>query len=347
MRSRRSVAALVALLALAGCSSDADPADPADPASSGSDQGDLVEVPGVLVSGDSAAISPTGSRVAVPCDGAICVWFADGGFSQRWEGGSVVAWSNRGDVIATDRVDGETVSLVLVDVESGDERDSVEAYSAADVQDAPGAGFADVAFAPDAESVAAVGGDGVVRIWSVSDLDAEVEISAADALAVAFSPDSTRVAVASSSGPVGLYDTTTGEQVGELDGPPQGDVAWSADGARIATASFALDGEAATTIWDADSLEVEATLPRAAYRLAFTPAADALVLSEKEQTDVLMWTWTDGDDFVRDLSGATDVPRAVLVSPDGSQVFAVSPRDGVLAWDVAGDGVTTFDEPEG
>lgn len=333
--------ALVALLALAACSDD----DPADPGTGGSGDGDLVEVPGVTVSGDSAAISPVGSRIAVPCDGQLCVWTADdGAFHDTWEGGSVVAWSNRADVLATDRVDGGTVSLVLVDAESGDERDSVEAYSTEVVEDDPGAGLVDVAFAPDAESVAAVGSDGVVRIWSATDLDEELEIATTGAIALAFSPDADRVAVASSDGPVAIYDTATGEQVGELDSPPQGAVAWSRDGAAIATASLALDDEAATTIWDAGTLESGATLARPAYRLAFTPAADALVLSEKEQTDVLVWTWADDD--VRILSGATDVPRAVLVAPNGSRTFAVSPRDGVLSWDTASGDVTTFDEPE-
>ena len=353
MRSRRTAVALVSLLALAGCSAD-DPADPAgapDSATGGSGEGDVIEVPGVALSGDSAAISPTGSRIAVPCDGRLCVWTtADGALSDVWEGGSVVAWSNRADVLATDRVDGPSVSLVLVDAESGEERDAVEAYTAEEDLDAPGAGFADVAFAPDAESVAAAGADGVVRIWSVAGLADEVEIATTDATALAFSADAARIAVASSSAPVRVYDTTSGEQVGELDAPPQGDVAWSQDGAHLATASFALDADAATTVWDADSLEAEATLPRAAYRLAFTAVSDALVLSEKEQTGVAVWTWADEDDFVRVLTGALDVPRAVLAAPDGVQVLAVSPRDGVLAWDLsdttADNAPTTFDAPE-
>lgn len=341
MRSARASVVLAVVLALAACTAGG---DPADPATGGPDEGEVVEVPGVALVGDSAAISPVGSRLVVPCDGQLCVWMSDdGAFVGRWEGGSVVAWSNRADVVATDRVDGETVRLVLVDAESGEERDSVEAYSADVVEDGTGAGFADVAFAPDAESVAAVGGDGVVRLWSASDLGEDLELATTDAVALAFSPDASRVAVASSSGPVGIYETGTGAQVGELDGPPQGAVAWSRDGAAIATASFALDDAAATTIWDADTLEVEATLPRAAYRLTFMPASDALVMSEKEQTDVVVWDWADDD--VRTLGGATDVPRAVLVAPNGTRIYAVSPRDGVLSWDAAGGEATTFEKP--
>ena len=64
----------------------------------------------------------------------------------------------------------------------------------------------------------------------------------------------------------------------------------------------------------------------------------------KDEPDVRVWDWRTDD--VRSLAGATDTPRAVLVAPDGSRVYAVSPRDGVLAWPAAGGEATTFEKPE-
>jgi len=235
---------------------------------------------------------------------------------------------------------------VVLDAATGDEVTSAAAYESDVVQDASSEGFLDLAFSADGETVAGVGADGVVRLWPVDDPGGLVEVDPeGDApVAVAFAPDDASIAIASSDAAVAVHDVRTGEVIGSLGGAPQGDVAWSADGSWIAGASFAFDDEATTTIWDAASRGVAATLPRAGDHVAFTPKSDALVLSEKKQRDVVRWTWADDD--VRTLAGATDDPRAVLVAPDGARVYAVSPKDGVLAWDAAGGKPVIFDAPE-
>ena len=339
MSFRGPVAAvLVALLTLSACSAGEEPERPLG----GSADGDVSEVPGVLLTGDSAALSPDGSHLAVPCDGRLCVWStADGSLTDQWQGGGVVAWSAAG-LIATDRVVGGTVSVVVLDATTGEETDTADAYEVEDVQDGPDDGLRDLAFSADGETLAGVGADGVVRLWPVGDLSDVVEVDPeGDApVALAFSPDGSRVAIASSDVPVAVHDARTGERLGALDGAPQGDVAWSGDGAWIAGASFADDDAAATTVWDADSLAVEATLPRAGHRVAFTPTSDTLVLSEKDELDLVVWSWSDDD--VVTLAGATDVPRAVLAA--GSGLYAVSPRDGVVEWGARGQ-VRIFDRP--
>jgi WD40 repeat protein len=338
--SRSGLGVAATVLLLAGCTSAADP----DPGAEDAGVGEVVEVPGVVVDGDSAALSPDGARIAVPCDGSICVWrTADGALVDTFDGGAVVAWSPDGETLATDLVQGGVVSVVLLDARTGEEQGTYAAYTSEEAQDAPGEGLLDVAFAPDGAFVAGVGADGLVRLFSLTDPSHVVPVDPPGEapVAVAWSPDRAEVAVASSDAPTAIFDVDSGKELAVLGTAPQGDVAWSADGAVIATASFALDDDAATTVWDAGSGDVEATLPRAGYRLAFS-GRDALVLSEKNEPGVLVWTWADDD--VRTLEGATDDPRTVLVSPD-SRIMAVSPRDGVLAWQAAGGEPTTFDEP--
>jgi WD40 repeat protein len=332
MRARLAAVALVAL-AFAGCS-DETPTDGGN--------GDLVQVPGAFLNPDSAAVSPDGARLAVPCDGQICIWdTADGTLAGTLDGGSVVAGSR--DLLATDRIDGGTVSLVLLSAKDGAEQSVTAAYETEVVQDAPGDGFQDLAFSPDGETVTGVGGDGVVRLWSVTDPSEVLELDVDAAVAVAYSPEGSRIAVASSDGPVTLHDADSGDEVGSLDTDPQGAVAWSADGSSIATASFALDDEAATTIWDAESLTAVAELPRAGDELAFGPMSESLALTEKNEPMVLVWAWTSDD--VIELAGAEGDPRAVLWAPEGALVYAVSAQDGVLAWDLnAGGDPTRFEK---
>ncbi len=343
MRRRWSAVAGAGLLVLAmgACS-----ADPAPEPEGGVASGELDRIEGTLVHPDSAALSPDGSRLAVPCDGSICVWDTAGGdLVDTWDGGSVVAWSPGGRLLATDDVEGETVSVVLLDDATGAEKQVFPAFGTDVVQDQPGGGVLDLAFSPQGDTLAGVGPDGTVRAWPVNDPGKGLEMALAGQkpVAVAFSPDGSRLAVASADAPVTLHDPATGKQVATLDGEPQGAVAWSEDGASLATASFALDDNAETTIWDAVALTPLARLARAGDEIAFASSSGRLALSVKNETDVLVWDWADDD--VSILTGATDAPRAVFWAPDDATLYAVSARDTVLAWDPTGGEPTRFDKP--
>lgn len=339
MTVRIATLAVAALLALTGCATDGGDAGAGSDAGAGG--ADVATVPGVVTSAGSVAYDEASQRILVPCDGDLCQWTLDGAFVGRFDAGAIVASSARG--IYTDRVEDGSVELVLLGPGTDQEVASVEVHGVEDVQDGPAPGLRDIASSPDGAWVAAVGSDGIVRRWTADGLTDVLTIdSGADAVAVAFSPDGSRIAVAASDAPVTIHDVTTGEQVGELDAPPQGDVVWSDDG-WIATASFALDEEAATTVWDGEDAQVLARLDVPGYRL--DPAGrDGLLLTEKESRDVLRWDWAA--DRVTRYTGATDVPRAVLQVQQGARVIAVSPRDGVLAWPAGGGEPTRFEKPE-
>jgi WD40 repeat protein len=342
LAARLTMGLTVVVLALAGCSGDdgGRGSDTTDGGDTGA--GDVVQVPGVVTGADSLAFIDGALRVVAPCDGSLCVWSSGGALAERWDGGGIVAHASPG--LYTDRVEDGVVELVLLDEVSGREIRAVEAYEADDVQDGPSQGLRDIELSPDGTWVAAVGADGVVRRWTARGLDDELTIdTGTDAVAVAWSADASRVAVAASDGPVTIRDAATGEETGRLDAPPQGDVVWSDDGTHLATASFALDEEAATTVWAATTFEEVASLARPGDRLAFM-GEDALLFSEKEALQVQAWSWTT--DATTAFSGATDPPRAVMVG--GLRVYAASPRDGVLEWGIGGgDAPTVFEKPEG
>jgi WD40 repeat protein len=202
----------------------------------------------------------------------------------------------------------------------------------------------DLEFSPDGQTLAGAGADGVVQLWSVDDPSdvTELDPDGESPVALAFSGDGSSLAVASSDAPVTVFDAGSGAVLGQLDAPPQGHVAWGPDDATLATSSFALD-EAALTVWDGETYKEKASSSVAADHLAWL-GSDGVVASVKDEPDVRVWDWRTDD--VRSFAGATDTPRAVLVAPDGSRVYAVSPRDGVLSWPARGGEATAFEKPE-
>ena len=99
-------------------------------------------------------------------------------------------------------------------------------------------------------------------------------------------------------------------------------------------------------LWDAESLEEESSYPEPvqADGLAFSPDGATLAMSQKDDSAVLLWPVTGGE--TRELTGHEESPRAVRWSPDGSQLYSVAARDGVLQWNLdTGDVARRFELP--
>ena len=341
MRSVALLAGAVVLTA-SGCTSDR-------PDGPSTGDGSLVRVPGVVVQPGTAALTRSGERIVVPCDGDLCVWTtADGALVDRWEGGSVVASSTAGDVLATSRTSGDRAEVVLLDGATGEELATADAHEAAGTRDGTGGGVVALAFSGDGRLVASAGADGAVRLWTVPAAEGagELDLDCAEPSALAFAPGSDLLAVSCADGPAEVWDTGTTERAAVLDAPPQGGLAWRPDGQQLATASHAPGPEAGVATWDAPDFTDGG--PRLdgveADRLAFDPAGERLAMTVKGEREVRVWSV--GSDEVTTLSGATDTPRAVLWSADGASVYAVSGRDGVVAWDVAAGDARAFEEPQ-
>ncbi|MGH3347573.1 MAG: WD40 repeat domain-containing protein [Nocardioides sp.] len=308
---------------------------------------DVERVKGVVVQPDAAALSPAGDRLAVPCDGQLCVWdTVEGTLVGAWDGGAEVAWSPAGDFVATSSTTGGQASIVVLDASTGDLVRTTEAHPATIEQDATGGGITSLAFSEDGATIASAGDDGAVRQWSTTGGEplAEADLGCSAPQALAYAPDGERLAVACADGPTEIVDSGSGERLTTVGDEAHGAIAWSVEG-DLATASHAASGEATVRLWDGSDFAQTAAFPQpvAADELAFAPDGTQVAVTVKDERGVVVWSLEN--DGLRTLAGGSDPPRAVLWSPDAVTVYAVSGRDGVLAWNVETGELRRFEKP--
>jgi WD40 repeat protein len=119
-------------------------------------------------------------------------------------------------------------------------------------------------------------------------------------------------------------------------------IAYSVDGRFLAAGSSNFSNEtgeplARTIIWDASTFEILVRTDRtiASLDLSFSPDASLLV-SSKEQGDILIWNAGDGS-LLRTLGELSARSWSNAFSPDGTRIAAGSTAGEIVIWGIPGE----------
>ena len=224
-----------------------------------------------------------------------------------------VAIRKGGKQVAAGLADG---SLVMLDISGKTPRDLS--------QSAHVAGVASIAFSPDGSRLASVGGDGILRVWSVGEkgeltqlvrFDGQVKAGSPETFApltgVAFSPDGRYVAAVGADPVVRIWDVETKSEVRGLRGHSDWvtSVAFSPDGRSVA--SVAVDKDKTLRLFELPSLDASATGGHATAinAVAVSPDGKTLATAGTDET-IKLWDLNTGQ-LIGTLVGSSDDPLAL------------------------------------
>lgn len=349
--TRRTALAAGALTMLTACSGDPAPeclAGPAEdsPEGRGSAGGgaDADPMEGTVLSDLGLALSPDGTRlIANQARDRLLLELSETSGTTVWDTGSgeiLTRFDNGLTGALAWRPDGQQLALggrTTIDLTTPD--GEVQWHLSGHGE--PGSGAArirDLAYSPDGGTLASLGSDGAVHLWSTAAQQCaparRISVRGLEALSLAWSADGGTLAVCGPGGALELWDPASGERrsrLTALDGDPYG-VAFDGEG-------FLLVGMAEPTgllVLAADdgsggsAAAGPAPLSKRPWEIAVAPDGRVAVGGEHDN-QVMIWE--------RETDERLDLPRVpgsvgrLCWSPDGRTLYGASQGEGVVRWD--------------
>nr|WP_052477623.1 caspase family protein [Kibdelosporangium sp. MJ126-NF4]CEL12944.1 High-affnity carbon uptake protein Hat/HatR [Kibdelosporangium sp. MJ126-NF4]CTQ98629.1 High-affnity carbon uptake protein Hat/HatR [Kibdelosporangium sp. MJ126-NF4] len=197
-----------------------------------------------------------------------------------------------------------------------------------------------VAFSPDGQALASVGGPLTVRLWNVHTGQTTVTISpeVRGIFGVAFSPDGRIVATCGhGDNTIRLWETGTGKLVRTLSGHQRwvDTVAFSPDGKTLASGGWDLTAR----LWDVATGRQTAVLnghtgefPSTVYGVTFSPDGKVLATGGSDKT-ARLWDATTGQPLAT-LDDHELTVASLAFTPDGRTLVTAGNEHKVQLWDV-------------
>ncbi len=263
--------------------------------------------------------SPDGRRIVAMDFGAVRVWDASTGAAIRGQR-EAAGISGFGLGLSGDRrvaVSSTAEGLLEMELPLGARR----------ILPADRTVFA-VAVSSDGSRTAAIGGDGVIRLWEREGaLPWLIRDHPSETIGIAFAPDGASVATSSGDGMVRVTDLATRQgQIISTSEFAVAEVSYSTDGRRLAATTMGNQ----ITVWNAiDRRSITLELGESLSTSRFTPDGNTLIAT----SDGLIRIWNLETGSARTL---TQPGASVMdLSPDGRSLV-VGGNGSLVVWDLAG-----------